>query len=91
MKTIKEDETISKQTSANPGQIAEDLSIFMNKTVAWFLVSNLPAPYLKHLASENGSALERLKNCLFVSLNYIYLCIVNYYDINIKLLYSKIE
>ena len=40
----------------------------MNKTVAWYLVSNLPSVYVKTLASENGTVLERLKNCLLVRL-----------------------
>lgn len=38
----------------------------MNKTVAWYLVSNLPSVYVKTLASENGTVLERLKKILFV-------------------------
>ena len=33
----------------SPDQNAEDLSIFMNKTVAWYLVCNLPALYVKNL------------------------------------------
>ena len=50
----------------NPYTDAEDLSLFMNNATAWYLVSNLPGLYLKHLASENGTVLERLKNCLYV-------------------------
>ena len=48
-------------------RLAEDLSMYMNKTIVWYLICNLPLVYVKNLASENGSLIERLKNCLFVS------------------------
>ena len=46
---------------------ANDLSHFMNLTMIWYLINNLPNCYTKDLASENGTLFEKLKNCLTVS------------------------
>lgn len=45
---------------------AHDLSNFMNLTVVWYLINNLPGCYSKNLSSENGTMFEKLRNCLVV-------------------------
>ena len=42
---------------------SEDLSMLMNQAFAWYLVFNLPGVYTKSLSSDNGTILEKFKNC----------------------------
>jgi hypothetical protein len=41
-----------------------DLSDFMNTTMVWYFCFNLPTVYIRNLAIEMNSQLEKLKNCL---------------------------
>jgi hypothetical protein len=54
--------TIQTNKSAN----GCDLSNFMNSILTWYILQVLPPCYSVHLASESGSILEKLKNCLIV-------------------------
>lgn len=42
---------------------SEDLSMLMNQAFTWYLVFNLPGVYTKSLSSDNGTILEKFKNC----------------------------
>ena len=41
-----------------------DLSDLLTTTVTWYLISNLPTPFLKSLQIENSTLSEKLKNGL---------------------------
>jgi hypothetical protein len=59
---------LKPMTEASDDQIVNDLSDFMNTTMTWFLVCNLPIPYVKSLEIENASLTEKLKNGLVCKL-----------------------
>lgn len=48
---------------------SEDLSMLMNQVLTWYLVFNLPGVYTKSLSSDNGTILEKFKNCCKVKYN----------------------
>jgi hypothetical protein len=50
-----------KEENAHKLEI-KDLSDFMNTTMTWYLICNLPTPYLKSLEIENASLVEKLRN-----------------------------
>ena len=42
----------------------------MNTVLIWYMICNLPNPYVKNLSSESGSVFEKLKNCLNVIIKF---------------------
>ncbi len=42
---------------------SEDFSMLMNQAMVWYLLFNLPGIYSKNLSSDNGTLLEKFKNC----------------------------
>ena len=57
-------ETIEPATSIVRKQ---QLSNIMNNAAVWYLTSNLPSVYLKNLASDSGSIVEKICNAVLVS------------------------
>lgn len=54
-------------------EVCEDFSMLMNQALVWYLFFNLPGIYTKNLSSEQGTLLEKFKNCCKVGHFFVYL------------------